>query len=862
MSDLNNDISDLQRAAGQGNVLSQIALGRHYLDGDGVSTDQHLATEWFRKAAASGNSEAEVRLGVCYEEGYGLPKDSIKAVELYQKAAVNGNSWAALRLGRCYYYGTGVEKDSSKAVEFFQRASPEESIGETWLGVCYEEAYGLPKDSIKAVELYQKAAVRGSSWAAIRLGRCYYYGIGVEKDSSKAVEFFQQASPDESVAETWLGVCYEEGYGLPKDLSKAVELYRNAAARGSSWATLRLGRCYYYGTGVEKDSSQAVEFFQQASPDNSEAEAWLGFCYEEGHGLPKDLSKAVKLYRNAAVSGSSWAAFKLGRCYYYGIGVEKDSSKAVEFFQQASPDESDAEAWLGFCYEKGEGLPKDLNKSIEFYEKAAVRDSLWAALKLGRCYEYGIGLPANFTKAAALYRQAAKQEVVAKIALHQLISGKLVETDHQYNPAKIYREIEVADLTASDCWQIASAADLNNDYAIALKYYERCLSAKDFNSMLGSERADIKRTVYFRSHESTTDYFNVLASCAHLHTLSDHTIRLFIPTGLNGYSSLEVQTLIDCVHKWMSVLTRPLKVVLVTAQRHANLSFVPVKQEMFDGTASARTCYLSGYSGQLLEKKRRCLVQLPKRNISSEDDLTNAICLYMHEIGHALGLHIHSIFADDIMSTWSYHLVTPSARDVSAINNLYKHGAETNILAILENEASANNPYALGRLGAYYMANRNYKQAIDLLSRASDFGEARAQVQLGSYHFKRGNYKKAAALFEQAVEQGLPEAHQFLGICYLGGRGVKSDPKTAVEMLQVAAENGLTLSQNSLGFLSTFGNATIPKDYEKAARLYRNARASGSRIAIFLLFLNSVVKLAHGLLRNKKRMMPEPKQLQ
>ena len=51
-----------RKAAERGNVLSQLALGRAYLNGDGVPQDRSEAVKWLTQAADGGNADAKTLL--------------------------------------------------------------------------------------------------------------------------------------------------------------------------------------------------------------------------------------------------------------------------------------------------------------------------------------------------------------------------------------------------------------------------------------------------------------------------------------------------------------------------------------------------------------------------------------------------------------------------------------------------------------------------------------------------------------------------------------------------------------------------------------------------------------------------------
>ncbi len=89
--DYEKAISLLTRAANEGNVLAQTALGFLYYKGRGVSQDYSQAIIWLRKAADQGRHAAQLLLGGMCEQGKGGPQDYAAAYKWYSRAAADGS---------------------------------------------------------------------------------------------------------------------------------------------------------------------------------------------------------------------------------------------------------------------------------------------------------------------------------------------------------------------------------------------------------------------------------------------------------------------------------------------------------------------------------------------------------------------------------------------------------------------------------------------------------------------------------------------------------------------------------------------------------------------------------------------------
>ena len=107
----NAPISEVQKAAEQGDVDAQFNLGVMYEQGKGVAQDDKQAVAWFRKAAEQGNVYAQYMLGAMYFHGRGGAQDDKQAVAWTRKAAEQGDAAAQYLLGAMYFHGRGVAQD-------------------------------------------------------------------------------------------------------------------------------------------------------------------------------------------------------------------------------------------------------------------------------------------------------------------------------------------------------------------------------------------------------------------------------------------------------------------------------------------------------------------------------------------------------------------------------------------------------------------------------------------------------------------------------------------------------------------------------------------------------------------------------
>ena len=141
--------------------------------------------------------------------------------------------------------------------------------------------------------------------------------------------------------------------------------------------------------------------------------------------------------------------------------------------------------------------------------------------------------------------------------------------------------------------------------------------------------------------------------------------------------------------------------------------------------------------------------------------------------------------------------------------------------------------------------------AVELFAQAAESGHPEGNFYLGlAYDGLLGEDARgelpvekdaaaAARCYLRASEQGLPEAMLNLSLCYRMGEGVPRDTAAGFAWAERGAEAGCERAQYNVGIAldpehppwGTPGesgpNAMVPKDPERAVRLYRSAAAQG-----------------------------------
>jgi len=99
--DRTSSLDWLRKAAEQGHVQAQGALGWRYMVGSGARRDDSAAYEWLRRAAERGNTSAQNNLGVLYAQGRGVAADPVEAAKWFRLAAEKGRRMRSATLTPC-----------------------------------------------------------------------------------------------------------------------------------------------------------------------------------------------------------------------------------------------------------------------------------------------------------------------------------------------------------------------------------------------------------------------------------------------------------------------------------------------------------------------------------------------------------------------------------------------------------------------------------------------------------------------------------------------------------------------------------------------------------------------------------------
>jgi TPR repeat protein len=371
-----------------------------------LDTAKSDAIKWYLKAAEQGWVRAQVALGRAYKWGDFSTSDPVQAVKWYEIAAKNGHGRAQLELAEMFYGGVWVEKDDNKALMWF-RAAADQGINDAQykIGLMCEYGEGTAVDCHEARKWYRQAAIRFHSAASVALARMLYRGKGGSRDIPAARQWFLLSASDSfqySVVSMYLDLMRLNDEGVTTGDIEITKMMGEFAKKDRIDALYDLGRDFLTGTeslqaGTEsqhRDTAEGILWLKQAAEIGSvKAQKLLGDIYSAGKLVSTDEVQAAQWYRKAAEQGDSSAQYTMGLYCVTGKGGELLPSEGVKWYRKAA-DQGDSMAQfdLGFLYASGQGVAQNYSEAVKWFRQSANQGVAAAQFNLGVCYVKGQGV--------------------------------------------------------------------------------------------------------------------------------------------------------------------------------------------------------------------------------------------------------------------------------------------------------------------------------------------------------------------------------------------------------------------------------------------------------------------------------------
>ncbi|MDK9697685.1 MAG: caspase family protein [Siculibacillus sp.] len=583
----------------------------------------------------------------------------------------------------------------------------------------------------------------------------------------------------------------------------ALRVFKDAAARGSPYASNEVGYLYYRGFGgLKKDYAQARPWFEKAAQLGVPvAMSNLSFMYAHGIGIEKSEEKALHWLRRAEALGDPGAMVQLAWYHADGFGMPRDPRKGRELLLRAAEmEDPEAMAGLGLFAQRGLGGPQDFDAARKWFEKAAAYDSSSGMYNLGYFYLNGQGgAPRDYAIARDWFSRSVRHEGLdALIGLaHMRLNGLGGEPD----PAGARELLERA---------------ASHDHSHAMVYLARALRDGSFGEVDENAARDwLVKAVAL----DDADARSLLAeldrpetpgrTCDRLAAMETDPLRPPDVKGLASPSAIAHGRAVPACEEAMKASPATLRyadqlgAALVAANRWKDARAV------FEAAAKKKSAFAAMWMGNI-----------HRRGLGVTAD--PAAARKWWEQASALGSR-DAMFNLAVL----HHDGDGGDRDFVKARQYF------------EKAAALGDATAMREVGELWYFGRGVSEdntrAREWYEKAAALDDTRAKRRLGEIMAKGHGVKPdpiAARLwFQRAAADGDTDAMRALADLYLNGRGGDREPSKARGLLEQAADDGNVKAMSTLAQLLLAG-AVGDADEAGARGWYEKAAAAGDKSAV------------------------------
>lgn len=582
----------------------------------------------------------------------------------------------------------------------------------------------------------------------------------------------------------------------------ALRVFKEAAGRGSPYATGEVGYLYYRGFGgVTKDYAQARPWFEKAAQLGVPmAMTNLAYIYTHGIGVEKDLDKALSWLRRGEAIGFSGAMTTLGEHYIQGLGVPKDVARGLELINRAvEMEDPEAMVELALLHQRGIGVAQDYDAARRLLEKAAAFDSPNGMYNLGFYYLKGDGgVPRDYGIARDWFARAVRHDGSdSMLALaHMKLEGLGEPVD-----AKGARDL------------LERAAAYDN--SVAMVYLARKLRDGAFGDIDEAAARDwLKRAIALDNDEARALVAEMDRpetpgqTCDRLAAIESDPLR---PREVKGLKSSA-----EIVHARAVPVCEAAVKAAPTVLRYADqlgASYVSAERwadarRVFEAAAKKKSPFAALWMGNFAARG----LGGPKDQVAARTwwelaaSLGSSDAMFNLGVAHADGLGT----AKDPVKAFQWYAKAAAAGHVDAVQEV----AEAHYFGRGVPEDNA--------------------KARQWFEKAADLGVAAAKRRLGEIWLEGQGVKAdpvaARRWFQRAAADGDTSAMRRLAGLYLDGKGGDREPAKARGLLEQAADGGDVAAMTTLAQYLLAGTVG-DKDEDGARGWYEKAAEAGDEAA-------------------------------
>lgn len=420
--------------------------------------------------------------------------------------------------------------------------------------------------------------------------------------------------------------------------------------------------------------------------------------------------------------------------------------------------------------------------------------------------------------------------------------------------------------SAVDLFTFAQAHDKAGEIDQATEDYQACVKSKGFRTVPDKVKPVILELLDCRYTMDPHDYFDEMICHSRISYWNKEQmpLKVYVPdqSHADGFNDYDRKEIASCFDEWCAIIPDRVSYKIVDSPEHAEIVFSQKAYPLdlsYSRTVLAHTIPVTAgpEKWSVFPSSKATIEPLkfyPEIKDSSDSRAAVRHMVFLHEIGHSLGIIGHSCNADDLM----FFSGAPkmSERDKNTFRRIY---ADDDIYkraeASMRKSAENNDKYALVQLAGELdksgtASPQELKKVFQLAKRAADLGSNRAVLMLGwMYHDGNGvkrDLQEAAKYFHMACARGNPGALLALANLYERGDGEPQNINNSDKYYKMALKMDLARAPIAYGNFLSY-HCADKKSLERAVSYYKlsagkNQMEADTRLALLYLHGEGVKK--------------------